>query len=215
MTKRIFIWVGHPRAESLCGALADRYEAEARAAGAEVRRQNLADMQFDPNFPGYVGRQEIDPDLVAWQENMAWADHVLFVFPYWWASIPAMAKAVLDKALVPGFGFKYRKDSMWWDKLLAGRTGDVILTSDTPPWLDTWLYRKPGRRMLKNQVLDFCGITPRKIVQFGSVKSSTPRDRSRWIERAGDMGRTAAEKPVRTAAPVPAHSSITARGARA
>ena len=38
MTKKIFIWVGHPRAGSLCAAIADAYQAGAEREGAEVRR---------------------------------------------------------------------------------------------------------------------------------------------------------------------------------
>jgi putative NADPH-quinone reductase len=98
---------------------------------------------------------------------------------------------VLDRALTSGFGFKYHKRGMGWDKLLTGRTADAILTSDTPPWYDTLVYRKPGRRVLRNQVLKFCGIKPRKIVQFGTIKTANEAKRARWIERARDMGRSA------------------------
>ena len=38
MTKRVFIWVAHPRSHSLCGGIADSYQAGALATGAEVRR---------------------------------------------------------------------------------------------------------------------------------------------------------------------------------
>jgi putative NADPH-quinone reductase len=193
MPRKIFIWVAHPRATSFCAALADGYEAGARAAGAEVRRMDLHAMRFDPQFEGYGGELPApEPDLVAWQENIAWADHLLIVHPYWWGAMPAQAKAVLDRALIPGFGFRYHSRGVGWDKLLTGRTADGIITSDTPPWFDTLVYRKPGRRVLRNQVLGFCGIKARKIVQFGTIKTATEAKRARWIARAREMGRTAA-----------------------
>jgi putative NADPH-quinone reductase len=193
MPRKIFIWVAHPRATSFCAALADGYEAGAREAGAEVRRIDLHAMRFDPRFEGYAGElPALEPDLVAWQENIAWADHLLIVHPYWWGAMPAQAKAVLDRALIPGFGFRYHARGVGWDKLLTGRTADGIITSDTPPWYDTLVYRKPGRRVLRNQVLGFCGIKARKIVQFGTIKTATEAKRARWIARAREMGRTAA-----------------------
>jgi putative NADPH-quinone reductase len=153
---------------------------------------DLNAMRFDPYFEGYgPDMPALEPDLLAWQENIAWADHLLIVHPYWWGAMPARAKAVLDRALTSGFGFKYHKRGMGWDKLLTGRTADAILTSDTPPWYDTLVYRKPGRRVLRNQVLKFCGIKPRKIVQFGTIKTANEAKRARWIERARDMGRSA------------------------
>lgn len=193
--KRIFIWVGHPAQSSLCDALADRYEAAARAAGSEVRRMNLADMDFDDRaFAGYDGKRlELEPDLKRWQDNMTWADHVLIVYPYWWGAMPGRMKSVLDRALLPGFAFKYKgPKSLQWNKLLEGKTGDVIITSDTPPLLDRLLYRKPGRRVISNQVLGFVGIKPRRVVQFGSVRTAKPSKIEGWLDAAHKLGERAA-----------------------
>lgn len=193
MPRKIFIWVAHPRAASFCSALADAYQQGAEAGGAGIRRMDLHEMWFDPHFEGYRSdAPPLEPDLLTWQENIAWADHLAIVHPYWWGAMPARAKAVLDRALTSGFGFRYHARGVGWDKLLTGRTADAILTSDTPPWIDTLLYCKPGRRVLRNQVLGFCGIKTRKLVQFGTVKTADEAKRARWIERAREMGRKAA-----------------------
>ncbi|MEQ8248991.1 MAG: NAD(P)H-dependent oxidoreductase [Alphaproteobacteria bacterium] len=193
MTKRLFIWVAHPTAGSLCAGIADAYQTGAKDAGAEVRRMDLNAMDFDMTVAGFEGGAAgLEPDLREWQANIAWADHLLIVHPYWWGAMPTRAKAVLDRALAPGFGFKYHKRGVAWDKLLTGKTADAIITSDTPPLLDTWLYRKPARRVMKNQVLGFCGIKAKSIVQFGSVKLASPRKIQRWIGAARTMGLRAA-----------------------
>ncbi len=193
MAKRIFIWVAHPKAGSLCEGLADSYQAGAERSGAEVRRMNLSNMSFDMNFEGYgENAQALEPDLLEWQDNVRRADHLFIVHPYWWAAMPTKAKAVLDRALTPGFGFKYHRKGMGWDKLLQGKTADAIITSDTPPLLDTFIYRKPARRVMKNQVLGFCGIEAKNIVQFGSVKTASPKKIENWIERVERMGFKAA-----------------------
>ena len=193
MTKRIFIWVAHPKNGSLCEGLANSYQAGVERSGAQVRRMNLSDMSFDMNFEGYgENAPALEPDLVRWQENVRWADHVFFVHPYWWAAMPTKAKAVLDRALAPGFGFKYHRTGMGWDKLLKGKTADAIITSDTPPLLDTFIYRKPARRVMKNQVLGFCGIKAKNVVQFGSVKTASKKKIGKWIERVERMGFEAA-----------------------
>ena len=193
MAKRIFVWVAHPKADSLCEGMADAYQAAVAGSGAEVRRMNLSDMSFDMNFEGYgESAPMLEPDLMEWQENVRWADHLLFVHPYWWGSMPTKAKAVLDRALTPGFGFTYHRKGVNWDKLLKGKTADVMITSDTPPLLDTILYRKPGRRVMKNQILGFCGVQTKNVVQFGSVKTASPEKISSWIERAGRLGVKAA-----------------------
>ncbi len=193
MAQRIFIWTAHPKAGSLCEGVADAYQAGVEARGADVRRINLSAMSFAMDFNGYgENASPLEPDLLAWQGALAWSDHVLIVHPYWWGAMPTKAKAVLDRALTPGFGFKYHSKGMGWDKLLKGRSADVIITSDTPPLIDSLIYKKPARRVMKNQVLDFCGIETKKVVQFGSVKLASPKKIKNWIARARQMGARAA-----------------------
>ncbi|MEM9278744.1 MAG: NAD(P)H-dependent oxidoreductase [Pseudomonadota bacterium] len=193
MAKKIFIWVAHPKAGSLCSAMADAYQKGAEQEGAEVRRMNLSDMQFDLNFEGYSNDMpELETDLVKWQEAIAWADHLLFIHPYWWGAMPAKAKAVLDRGLTPGFAYKYHGRKVAWDKLLSGKTGDAVITSDTPPWIDLMMYKQPGRRVLKNQVFDFCGVKPKAIKQFGSVKMADENRIAKWLDQTNQMGMKAA-----------------------
>ena len=189
MTKRIFIWVAHPKAGSLNAALAERYAKGARDKGAEVRIMHLSDMEPEA---GYSDDQNLSPDIQVWQDNIRWADHVMIVHPYWWGAMPAQAKAVMDAGLQSGFAFKYHGRGMGWDKLLEGRTGDAIITSDTPPWLDTLIYRSPGRRVMRNQVMKFVGVRPKHVVQLGSVKLAKPAKIDGWLHKAETMGAAAA-----------------------
>jgi len=70
--KKIFIWMAHPRANSLCSALADAYQEGATQSGATIRRMDLNAMRFDPHFEGYGPETPaLEPDLLAWQENIA------------------------------------------------------------------------------------------------------------------------------------------------
>jgi len=173
MPKKIFIWVAHPKAASLCEGIADAYQTGAEAAGSEVRRMDLSAMTFDPTFDGYKGMLPLEPDLQAWQDAVSWADHVLFVHPYWWGAMPTKA------------GVK-------WDKLLSGKTADAIITADTPTFIDTLLYNKPARRVIKNQVFGFCGLKAKNVLQFGSVKLASDKKINGWITRAGKLGAQAA-----------------------
>ncbi len=194
MARRVFVWAAHPRAGSLCEGLAQAYADGARDEGADVRLLKLSEMAFDVGgFAGYgAPNPPLEPSLQAWQEATTWCEHMLWVHPYWWGAMPAQAKAVLDRALVPGFGFKYRDKGLLWDKLLTGRSADVIITSDTPPLWDTLVYGRPGRRVARNQVLSFCGVRCQQVRQWGPVKTATPEHRAAWVAEAHRMGRAAA-----------------------
>lgn len=181
--KKILLILGHPRADSFCGALADAYDEAARVAGAELRRLTLADLAFDPVLHvGYRGEQALEPDLLAARDDILWAEHLVFVYPTWWGGLPALLKGFVDRVFLPGFAFKYRKDSLWWDRLLAGRSARLLVTMDTPPWYYRWVYRMPGHNQMKRTILEYCGIRPVHIGQFGPVKGATEARRARWLE---------------------------------
>jgi NAD(P)H dehydrogenase (quinone) len=92
--------------------------------------------------------------------------------------MPALLKGFIDKVFLPGFGFRYRKDSVWWDKLLTGKSARLIVTMDTPPWYFRWIYGRPGHNAMKKSTLQFCGIKPVKITSIGPVKHAESRGRN-------------------------------------
>jgi NAD(P)H dehydrogenase (quinone) len=88
----------------------------------------------------------------------------------WWGSEPAELKGLLDRLLLPGFAFRYHKDDLFWDRLLAGRSADVIITTDTPSWFLRFAYGNPVVRRWRGQILGFCGFKPLRITKFGPVR---------------------------------------------
>lgn len=189
LSEKIFVWVAHPGAGSYNSALADAYVSGAVDAGAQVRRMDLHAMQFSSDFGGYKNPPALEPDLRSWQENLLWADRVMFIHPLWWGAMPGRAKTVLDRCLEPGFAYRYQKGpGIKIDRLLEGRVGDAIITADTPEWVDSWLYSKPARRVISKHVLEFCGIKPRNVRFFGSVKLADDNRRDQWLAAARGMG---------------------------
>lgn len=76
----ILLIVGHPRAGSLCHALADAYEAGARDAGADLVRLDLRDLAFSRDVETEaMSLQETEPDVARTRELVTWAEHLVFV----------------------------------------------------------------------------------------------------------------------------------------
>ena len=119
---------------------------------------------------------------------VAWADHLVFVFPTWWGTMPACLKGFLDRVLMPGFAFADREDGEGWDKLLVGKTAHLLTTMDTPPWVYRRIYRAPGLNALGRATLGFCGIEPVRSTIFGPVKTASAERRAQWIEQARHEG---------------------------
>ena len=166
---KILVLLGHPRKKSLCGSLADTYEKEAKNKGAEVRRVNLRDLKFDPIlWEGYAKVQKLEKDLVKVQEDIKWADHIVFVYPTWWHSVPALMKGFIDRTILPGFGFNYRPGKLLPLMRLKGRSGRIITTLGEPVWI-FWLLGRPSVKQVMMGTFRYCGIKPVKVTMFGKI----------------------------------------------
>lgn len=118
----------HPEPQSMCMSV-HRASVEAlTAAGHEVQTSDLYAMKFNPvsgpeNFSEkHVRAKEaffkqqaeeikaaVDgtfaPDVAAEQAKLAWADVVVFQFPIWWFSMPAVMKGWVDRVLAMGVSY--------------------------------------------------------------------------------------------------------------
>ena len=185
MSKRVLVIVGHPSTDSFCAALADSYVETAIGAGQDVRVLYLGDLRFDPVLhEGYNRIQPLEPDLIKAQVDITWAEHLVLVFPVWWGGVPALLKGFLDRILLPGFAFSYRKGKAFPEKLLLGRSAYLLVTMDTPPWYYKWVYRMPALHQMRKTTLAFCGIKPVATLTFGPILDSTAKQRDNWLEQA-------------------------------
>ena len=133
---KVLVVLGHhPRNPSLCAALADAYAKGAIGAGMEVEQLYLGSLDFDLDVHVVSPRdQPLEPDLKRACRLIAWADHLVFVYPGWWGVGPARLKGFLDRVLLPGFAFQEREDGQF-EGLLTGKTAHLITTLDMPPWV--------------------------------------------------------------------------------
>ncbi|WP_431685465.1 NAD(P)H-dependent oxidoreductase [Hahella sp. NBU794] len=182
--KKILVLNGSPKNDGFACALSQHYAAAADEAGFPVTQVNLRELEFDLNLAaGYDAIMPLEPDLLRLQEQVLDADHLVFAYPVWWGSVPALMKGVLDRILLPGFAFRFEKGASFPQQLLAGKTARLLVTMDTPPWYYKLVYGAPSHKMMKKTVLEFCGVKPVKISEFGPIVKSTHDIRRRWLEQ--------------------------------
>jgi putative NADPH-quinone reductase len=188
--KKILIILAHPNPESLSTALGLAYGNGAQAAGAEVRLLPLAGLKFDPILHhGYAKRQPLEPDLEAAWQDILWADHLVFSYPNWWATFPALLKGFIDRLFLPGLAFEYSDGGLKIPKgLLAGRTARLLVTMDSPGFYYRWFLGAPGHRAMKKGVLEFVGISKIRSTSFYKVKYVDKAVRGAWVQKAEMLG---------------------------
>lgn len=171
MTRRITIIQGHPdpAGHRLLHAMADAYADGATAAGHEVRRIEVAQL----DFPLLRTQRDFETAAALEQarDDMRWAGHWVFLFPLWHGTMPALFKGFLEQIFRPGFAMEYRKEG-FPKRLLAGRSVRIIVTMGMPVLLYRWYFGAYGVRGFEKPIREsFFGLT------FADEKK-----RARWIE---------------------------------
>ncbi|WPR75754.1 NAD(P)H-dependent oxidoreductase [Algoriphagus sp. NG3] len=189
--KKILIINGHPDKESFNYALSDAYKKGAAKAGAEIKEINIRELDFNPNLQyGYRKRTELEPDLLEAQDKLKWADHLVWIYPVWWGSVPAMMKGFLDRVLLPSFAFNKRENSLWWDKCFTGKTARIICTMDQPTWYYRLVYGSPSHQAMKKVTMHYIGVKKVRITAIGPIRLSKEEFRAKWLKKVEKLGQT-------------------------
>ena len=100
---------------------------------------------FDPRV------QPVEESIAQARALLAWADHIVFVYPTWWGTTPALLKGFLDRVLAPGFAFT--ENERGYVPLLGGKSAELLTTMDTPCWVYRWIYGAPGHKAMARATL--------------------------------------------------------------
>lgn len=74
----------------------------------------------------YNGGKSLDPLVEKYQKMIAASNEIIFIFPIWWATMPAILKGFFDKVMLVNFAFSYENG---WTPLLKIDKSTVITTS--------------------------------------------------------------------------------------
>ncbi|MFJ1900915.1 MULTISPECIES: NAD(P)H-dependent oxidoreductase [unclassified Streptomyces] len=147
----------HPEPQSLNSSLKDLAVSTLEAAGHEVRVSDLYAMNWKAvadasdygpaaSSPLKVARDSgrafdtgtLTPDVRAEQEKLLWADTVIFQFPLWWYSMPAILKGWVDRVFTYHFAYGVGEHSAtkygerYGEGTLAGRRAMLSVTVGGP-----------------------------------------------------------------------------------
>jgi putative NADPH-quinone reductase len=186
MPKRIVVIDGHPDPDRkrYIHALADSYEDGARTAGHEVRRINVAELDF-PLLRTAVDFQKGTPSRAIrdCQATLAWAEHWLILYPLWLGSMPALLKGFFEQVGRPGFAFSEARGRGLPRKLLMGRSARVVVTMGMPGLFYRWYYRAHSLKSLERNILAFIGISPIRASIVGMVEGASAATRAKWLQQ--------------------------------
>lgn len=191
MTKAILIINGHPDASSarLCAALTAAYERGAQGAGHVVRRLDIGLI----DIPLMASRDEYEstdlaPQIALAQRDVAWADHVVIIFPLWLGTMPAKLKALLEQVLRKDFAFGPKG---FGEARLKGKSARVVVTMGMPAIIYRLVFAAHGVLGLEQGILKMVGFSPVRHNLLGDVETRDVSRREHWLrllEQEGAKG---------------------------
>lgn len=193
MKRRILIIQGHPdhRAPHLAHALADAYASGAQLDGHEVRQICVAQLDLSLlHSQEEWARKPVPSALVAVQDELRWAQHLVFFFPLWMGEMPAMLKGFLEQVARPDLGGLPGPE--WRGSPgLKGRSARLVVTMSMPALFYRGFYGGHGLRSMRRSVLGFMGIAPVRQTLIGRVGTISPHRFEGLVHQMQSLGRNA------------------------
>jgi putative NADPH-quinone reductase len=194
MSKRILVINGHPdrRKHHLCTSMVEAYIEGASAAGHTIHRIDLAGFSFPMlHSQDEFEEQKIPQELENAAEDILWAEHIVFVFPLWLGTMPALLKAFFEQVMRPGIAFEYDKNGGMAKAMLKGRSAHLFVTMGMPPIVYRLWFMNHGVAALRRGILNFVGIRPVRETYYGMLDRASDETRQKWIAQVKDFGRRA------------------------
>jgi putative NADPH-quinone reductase len=185
----IVIVQGHPDADRarFCRVLGEAYRDGAIKAGHSVTLIDIAAVDFDCLRSKADWQQQMAPgELVHAQKLIRAADHLVFIFPLWLGTLPALMKGFLEQVFRPGFALAPSAHGLRGHR--GGRSSRTIVTMGMPALLYRFWFLSHGVAAFRRSVLQLVGIRPNKLTLIGSIETISERRRLGWIEHVRRLG---------------------------
>jgi putative NADPH-quinone reductase len=150
---RVVIVFNHPYEGSFCAAILHAVVQGLARGGHTADVIHLDQDGFNPvmtaaDLLAFTRRQPVDPQVLAYQQRLQQADHLVLIFPIWWELMPALTKGFIDKVIFPGLAYDYAPQDRMRRKLERLRGVTVITTMNTPSFFYWLLFGNPIRKAL-------------------------------------------------------------------
>jgi NAD(P)H dehydrogenase (quinone) len=106
----VLLVFAHPSNDSYNAALKSAAIEALTERGASIKISDLYEMNFNPvasmnDVVAPKNVEEVPLELRLEREKVEWADYILFQFPMWWTSVPAILKGWFDRVFAAGFAY--------------------------------------------------------------------------------------------------------------
>lgn len=180
----------HPYEKSFGKGIVETIETATIESGSEIKIRDLYELGFDPILKGSdllnLQSGNFAEDIKKEQEYVNWADLITFVYPVWWAGLPALLKGYVDRVFCNGFAFTNGENGPIG--LLKGKKAMLFSTTGFPSELYDQIGMHHSMKQTSDEaIFEFCGIEVLNHTFFGAIPLSTTEDREKYLRKVSEI----------------------------
>jgi NAD(P)H dehydrogenase (quinone) len=179
----------HPLTDSYNHALfriiVDQLRERHQVIATDLYREHFSPVMTEPERRSYYQPPYAEEEVAPLVRQLRQADGIIFCFPHWWFSMPAMLKGYFDRVWAPGTAFVHDLNGGRIEPLLTNiKLFGVVTTYGSPWWLTRIVMQDPGRKVLFRALKPMCGPGVRSFyLAHYDMDRSTPASRQAFAER--------------------------------
>jgi NAD(P)H dehydrogenase (quinone) len=154
--KHLIIYA-HPDAKSHARTTLEKVKEELDRKKEHYEILDLYHMKFDPVLSyGELYEKKVPLEILDLQHKIKEYNHIIFIYPIWWNSMPAILKGFFDRTFSAGFAFKYENKRP--KGLLNGKKATLFVSTGSPKIITGLFLGNRFKKVAVNDTLGFCGI---------------------------------------------------------
>ena len=202
------IVIANPKKDTHSYKFLSVLEKEFKKKDLKYEVVDLYEENFDPvlsekDFESYSDPTKLPKDILSIQSKIKKSDTLIFIYPVWWYSVPAVLKGFIDRVFTSGFAFKFSKKPkilMFCADILSRIPGlryalqpyvaKGLLKNKRAVVIRTYGGPKAGSRIfdrteknLENALLRFCGITKIKVLELFNLSVLSKEKEDKFIKK--------------------------------
>jgi NAD(P)H dehydrogenase (quinone) len=181
------IILAHPCEDSFNAAICNEVKNHLTSKNYEVKIRDLYKLKFDPvliedNHTKFY-QNNLPRDIYLEQNEITWAENLIFIFPTWWSGMPSILKGYFDRVFTNGFAFRFTEKHV--EGLLKDKKAVIFQTASSSEE-----FMKPSQLVSSMEtamdvgIFEYCGINVVAHKFFYSVPHVDKESRITMLKEA-------------------------------
>ena len=187
---KVLVVLAHPNPDSFSHAIVHKVSATLAERAQSVSVIDLYAIGYSSamtraELAAYpTSTPAIDPVVIEHTRLIQESSTIVFVYPTWWSSMPAILKGWIDRTMLPGVAFSVHPETLKLQPGLADVRRLVGITTFGGPRLASLVVRDNGSKIVTRSLRAICHRRCRTTwLRLFNIDSSTAAEREKFLQR--------------------------------